>query len=156
MFGMSEIERIADQLDRAFQGDAWHGDPVVKILEGLSAKQANLHPVRGAHSIWEIVNHLRAWKVTIPVRLTGEVKELSSREDWPIVTDNSDASWRNSVSDLRQCHEEFMKAVRAFPESKLSEMAPNRDHTYYHMLHGMVQHDLYHAGQIAILKKAVK
>jgi uncharacterized damage-inducible protein DinB len=49
-----------------------------------------------------------------------------------------------------------MKAVRAFPESKLSENAPNRDHTYYVLLQGMVQHDLYHAGQIAILKKAAR
>lgn len=156
MSGMSEIDRIADQLDRAFAGDAWHGDPVTKILSGINSKEANLHAIRGAHSIWEIVNHLRAWKTAIPIRLTGEVKELSPQEDWPMVTDNSEASWQNSVNDLRQLHGQLVKAVRAFPESKLTDKAPNRDHSYYVLLHGMVQHDLYHAGQIALLKKAVR
>jgi uncharacterized damage-inducible protein DinB len=154
MFRMTELERIADQLDRAFDGDAWHGDPLMKILDNVTAAQAAAHPVKGAHSIWEIVNHIRAWRPAIQARLAGKVAELSGEQDWPPVTDTSDAAWRNSISDLRERHQAFMRAVRAFPESKLSENAPNRDHTYYVLLQGMVQHDLYHAGQIAILKKA--
>lgn len=153
---MSEIDRIADQLDRAFAGDAWHGDPLMKILGGLTAKQAHLHAIRGVHSIWEIVNHLRAWKDAIPFRLKGEVKELNAQEDWPIIADNSEGAWQSSVADLQHRHQEFLKAVRAFPEAKLGDKVPNRDHSYYVLLHGMVQHDLYHAGQIAILKKAVR
>ena len=85
-----------------------------------------------------------------------ELYELTGAEDWPPVTDTSDSAWRDSIRDLRERHESFMKAVRAFPESKLSENAPNRDHSYYVLLQGMVQHDLYHAGQIAILKKAAR
>jgi uncharacterized damage-inducible protein DinB len=151
---MSEIDRIADQLERGFAGDAWHGDPLMKILDVVTAKQAAAHPIKGAHSIWEIVNHLRAWPPTVQVRLSGEVAELTPAEDWPPVTDTSDAAWRNCLSDLRRRHDELMKAARAFPDSKLSEIVPNRDHSFYVLLHGMVQHDLYHAGQIAILKKA--
>lgn len=154
MLLMTEIERIADQLERGFDGDAWHGDPLMKILEGVSAAQASAHPVKGAHSIWEIVNHLRAWRPAVVTRLSGKPAELTGASDWPPVTDSSEAGWRDSIRDLRERHEAFMKAVRAFPESKLSENAPNRDHSYYVLLQGMVQHDLYHAGQIAILKKA--
>lgn len=155
MLRMSEIERIADQLERGFDGDAWHGNPLMKILHGVTAAQAAAHPVEGAHSIWEIVNHLRAWRPAIEKRLSGEIVELRGEHDWPPVTDTSDAGWRNSVRDLRERHQSMMKAVRTFPESKLGEKAPNRDHSFYVLLHGMVQHDLYHAGQIAILKKAV-
>jgi uncharacterized damage-inducible protein DinB len=151
---MSEIERIADQLERAFDGDAWHGDPLMKILEGVTAKQAAAHPIPGAHSIWELVNHLRAWRPAVVFRLSGTIKELSPAEDWPVVTDTSDQAWRDCIRDLRQLQADFLKAVRSFPESKLEQKAPNRDHSYYVLLHGMVQHDLYHAGQIAILKKA--
>lgn len=153
---MTEIDRIADQLSRGFDGDAWHGDPLMKILDGITATQAAAHPVKDAHSIWEIVNHLRAWRPAIVTRLTGKAAELHGDDDWPPVTDTTDAAWRNCVSDLRQRHEAFMKAVRAFPESQLSDNAPNRDHSFYVLLHGMVQHDLYHAGQIAILKKAAR
>jgi uncharacterized damage-inducible protein DinB len=151
---MSEIDRIADQLERGFAGDAWHGDPLMKILEGVTAKQAAAHPISSAHSIWELVNHIRAWRPAAQARLTGKVTELSPDQDWPPVTDTSDSAWRNCLSDLQHRHAEFMKEVRSFPEANLEERAPNRDHSYYVMLHGMVQHDLYHAGQIAILKKA--
>lgn len=156
MLRMSEIQRIADQLERGFDGDAWHGDPLMKILNGITAEQAAAHPIAGAHSIWEIVNHLRTYRAAIPVRLRGEVKELSDAEDWPAVTDKSETAWRNCLSDFRRRHEAFMEAVRGFSERKLTESVPNRDHSYYVLLHGMVQHDLYHAGQIAILKKAAR
>jgi uncharacterized damage-inducible protein DinB len=153
---MSETERIADQLERGFSGDAWHGDPLLKILEGVTAKQAAATPIRNAHSIWEIVNHLRAWRSAVEARLNGQVRELAGAADWPPVADKSDTAWRDAVRDLIHRHESFIKAVRGFPESKLNDPAPNRDHSYYVMLHGVVQHDLYHAGQIAMLKKAAK
>jgi hypothetical protein len=153
---MTEIERIADQLSRGFDGDAWHGDPLMKVLDGITAAQAASHPINGAHAIWEVVNHLRAWRAAVPIRLAGKVAELQGADDWPPVTDTSDTAWRNCLGDLRERNEVFMKAVRAFPENKLNDNAPNRDHSFYVLLHGMVQHDLYHAGQIAILKKAAK
>jgi uncharacterized damage-inducible protein DinB len=153
---MNEIGRIADQFSRGFSGDAWHGDPLMKILDGITAAQAAAHPVKGAHSVWEIVNHLRAWRAAVPIRLTGQPKELPPEKDWPSVTDAGDVAWRNCIRDLRDKNDALMKAVRAFPESRLSDNVPNRDHSFYVLLHGMVQHDLYHAGQIAILKKAAK
>ncbi len=153
---MTELDRIADQISRGFDGDAWHGDPLMKILDGVSARQAAAHSINDAHSIWEIVNHISAWRPAIVTRLSGKAAELKGKDDWPPVTDTSDAAWRNCLSDLRQRHNALMQAVRAFPENKLNQNAPNRDHSNYVMLQGIVQHDLYHAGQIAILKKAAK
>lgn len=153
---MTEIDRIADQISRAFDGEAWHGDPLMKILDAVPARQAANHAIPGAHSIWEVVNHVSIWKPAIVTRLSGKTAELTGNGDWPPVTDTSDAAWRNCLSELRQRQEALLQAVRAFPESRLNENAPNRDHSYYVMLQGIVQHDLYHAGQIAILKKAAK
>jgi len=156
MFSMTEIDRIADQVSRAFDGDAWHGDPLMKILDGITSAQASAHPVEGAHSIWEIVNHIRAWRPAIVTRLSGQAAELQGKNDWPPVTDTSDPAWRDCLSDLCERQAALVTAVRAFPEKKLDDNAPNREHSYYVMLQGIVQHDLYHAGQIAILKKAAK
>lgn len=153
---MTEIDRIADQISRGFDGDAWHGDPLMKILDGVTAKQAAAHLVPGAHTIWEIVNHISAWRPAIVTRLSGTPAELKGKDDWPPVTDTSDSAWRNCLSELRERQKALLQAARAFPESKLDQNAPNRDHSYYVMLQGIVQHDLYHAGQIAILKKAAK
>ena len=153
---MNECEQIADQLHRAFQGDAWHGPPLMELLKPVSSRQAAAHPVAGAHSIWEIVNHLIAWKNTVRRRMTGEVVELTAEQDWKPVVAVSDASWQSTVQELQSAHASLEEAVKQFGPQHLAEHAPNREHSMYVMLHGMVQHDLYHAGQIAILKKALK
>lgn len=57
-----ETERIADQLRRAWEGDAWHGPPLKKALDGLTARQAAAHPIAGAHSIWDLALHIAAWQ----------------------------------------------------------------------------------------------
>lgn len=71
---MTEIQRIVDQLNRAFEGEAWHGPAVMDILEGITAQQAAARPFNGTHSIWEIVLHIAAWE-----RPVAEGWELSAR-----------------------------------------------------------------------------
>ena len=68
---MSEIHRILDQMDRAFSGDAWHGPSLMSVLDGVSAEDASKHPIRGAHSIWELVHHIGAWNTISQHRLGG-------------------------------------------------------------------------------------
>jgi len=153
---LDEIARITDQLKRAFDGEAWHGDSVMEILADVDAKTAAAKPIPGAHSIWEIVNHLSAWEEALRHRVLGEPKELEGEHDWPPVKDSSAAEWKRTVETLRKRHDALMQAVAALPDYKLLAAAPGRDHDYYHMLHGTVQHELYHGGQIAVLKKARK
>ena len=153
---MSEAARIADQLRRAFDGDAWHGDAVFEILDGVTAAQAAAHPVKDAHSIWELVLHIAAWDDAVWRRLGGVAVTLSDAQNFPRVTEASDAAWRMSLADVRRTHEELASAVAALPDARLDEMVPGKEgahYTFYYMLHGLVQHELYHAGQIAILKK---
>ncbi len=153
---MAEATRIADQLSRAFAGEAWHGDSVFEILEGVSAAQAAARPIKDAHTIWELVLHVAAWDGAVLRRMGGTAVALSDAENFPAVTEASEAAWRNALAEVRRVHEALAAAVAALPDSRLYEMVPGKEgahYTFYYMLHGVVQHELYHAGQIALLKK---
>ena len=153
----SEATRIADQLRRAFDGEAWHGDSLFEILEGVTAERASARPIKGAHSIWELVLHIAAWDDTVLRRLGGAAVELSDLENFPPVRDTSEAAWRRALAQVRRTHHDLVAAVAELPDSRLYEMVPGKEgahYNFYYMLHGVVQHELYHAGQIALLKKA--
>jgi|SRR5271166_5882637 len=153
---MSEAVRIADELRRAFDGDAWHGDSLFEILKGVTAAQAAARPVANAHSIWELVLHIAAWDGAVRRRMTGVAVKLSGERNFPPVTDTSEAAWAKALEHLRRVHQELVEAVGKFPEKSLKKQVPGKKgahYTFYYMLHGVVQHELYHAGQIALLKK---
>jgi uncharacterized damage-inducible protein DinB len=153
----SEAARIADQLRRAFDGEAWHGDSVFEILEGVTAEQASARPIPNTHTIWELALHIAAWDGAVLRRLSGVVVALSGAENFPPVRDASEVAWRETLAELRRVHEKLVAAVAALPDPRLDDLVPGKEgahYTFYYMLHGVVQHELYHAGQIAILKKA--
>jgi uncharacterized damage-inducible protein DinB len=152
----TEAARIADQLRRAFGGEAWHGDSLFEILEGVTAGRAALRPIASAHTIWELVLHIAAWDGAALRRMGGVAASLSDAENVPAVRDASETAWRTALAEVRRVHEELVAAVAALPDSRLDEMVPGKEgahYTFYYMLHGVVQHELYHAGQIAILRK---
>jgi uncharacterized damage-inducible protein DinB len=153
---MSETARLADQIRRAFEGHAWHGDSMLELLADVDAKTAAAHPVKNAHSIWELVLHIAAWDDAVRRRTGGKAVRLSAKQNFPPVTDTSDAAWRKAIEHLQHTHDELVKAVAAFPDSRLQEQVPGKTakyHNFFYMFSGIVQHELYHAGQIALLKK---
>ncbi|HKC71721.1 MAG TPA: DinB family protein [Terriglobales bacterium] len=153
---IDEKSRIADQLKRAFEGDAWHGPAVLEVLDGVNARAAASKPLAGAHSIWELVLHIAAWDGAIRRRMEGQALQLSPEQDFPPVKDTSDSAWRAALDNLKQRHAELIQGVLAMPDHRLTSQVPGKDYDFYHMLHGAVQHELYHAGQIALLKKVAK
>ncbi len=151
---MGEIERIVDQLQRAFDGKAWHGPSVMALLSDVDADQAAARPLKERHTIWELVLHINAWRDKVRRVLGGEKMEsLPEEEDWPPVDDTSEEGWIEAVEELKRVHDDLLEAVSGFSESRLDVTVPGASYSFYNMLHGLVQHDLYHAGQIAILKK---
>jgi uncharacterized damage-inducible protein DinB len=150
---MSEIERITDQLKRAYQGPAWHGPSLRELLADLPPERAASKPLRHAHSIWEIVLHVRAWEDVARRRIGGEQVELSPEEDWPPVRGTDRAAWEVVLDGLERGHVELTSAIARLDEAKLLARTPGRDYSVYALLHGVIQHDLYHAGQIALLRK---
>ncbi|HEX2271702.1 MAG TPA: DinB family protein [Pyrinomonadaceae bacterium] len=157
---MSEVKRIRDQFERAFDGEAWHGPSVLALLEGVTAAQAAAHPIPGAHSIWELTLHIAAWEDACRRRLEGDPAQLSDNENWRPIPDTSEAAWQATKQELIDTHRRLLNAIAALDESRLDQpiiaSGPASYSSVYVTLHGGVQHDLYHAGQIAILKKAIE
>ena len=154
---MSETTRLADQIRRAFDGDAWHGDSVLELLQGVDAKMAAAHPIKNAHSIWELLLHIAAWDGAVLTRIGGTAVHLVDEQNFPPVKDTSDAAWRKAIEHAKDTHNTLVKAVTVFPDSRLHEQVPGKTENYYNFFYlfsGIVQHELYHAGQIALLKKA--
>src|SRR5215470_6531202 len=136
---MNECSRIADQLRRAFDGEAWHGDSLRELLSGVTAAQAAAHPVARAHSIWELVLHIEVWAQVILHATKGEPvpKVYGTEKDWPPVADSSDAAWVATVKLLFDTKDELAAAVEKFPDSRLTEIVPGRPYDFYHLFHGI-------------------
>jgi uncharacterized damage-inducible protein DinB len=150
----AEIQRIAEQLRRAVDGEAWHGPSVMEILAGVDAHTAAAHPLAGGHSIWEILNHVTAWTRTVQRRLNGEAVELTGDDDWPPVSDTGDVAWQVAVESFRAAQRDLLAKLKSMSNDELGMFTPGKKYSYSFMLHGLVQHHLYHAGQMALLKKA--
>jgi uncharacterized damage-inducible protein DinB len=153
---MSETARLADQIRRAFEGDAWHGDSLLEILSDVDAKTAAARPIKNAHSIWELVLHIAAWDDAVLRRTAGKAVTLTDEENFPPVKDTSQSAWSKAVEYATHTHAELAKAVAGFPDSRLLEQVPGKTANYYnffYMFAGIAQHEIYHAGQIALLKK---
>ena len=154
---MTEIERILDQLKRAYEGNAWHGPAVKEVLAGVTAEQAHSRPLRNVHTIYELVRHIAVWEDAGRRRLQGDPANIpiSSPEDWPPADDTSEAAWEQAKALLDRGHQVLVEAISQVPVSRLDEPIMEGKSSVYVTLHGVIQHDLYHAGQIAILKKAL-
>jgi uncharacterized damage-inducible protein DinB len=152
---MSEIHRTLDQMDRAFSGDAWHGPSLMTALDGITAEDASKHPIRGAHSIWELVNHIGAWNTISQHRLAGQTVEITTERDWPPVWEVNETGWKRALENLVESRARLRDSVKDLSDEQLEQKAAGPDYTRYQVLHGVVQHDLYHAGQIVMLKKAL-
>jgi uncharacterized damage-inducible protein DinB len=153
---MSEAARILDQFQRAWDGDAWHGTPLRALLADVSAAEAHTRPVPDSHTIAEIVQHLAYWKDAARRRLAGERVLPSEAEQWPPVGGTDEAAWRDARSRLESRHRTLAAALAKLDDSQLAAPVAGKDYDVYVLLHGVIQHELYHAGQVALLKKAAR
>jgi len=153
----TELERLEEQLKRSFEGEAWHGPSVLEALADVTAEEASAHPVADAHSIWELVLHLGGTYRLVLRRLAGEDAQLAQTEDWPPVPALTEPNWRECVRSLKELHRQVRDAVLRFDPARLDQpLSVVVPYTAYMQFIGITQHDLYHAGQIAILKKAAR
>ena len=149
-----ESGRIADQLRRAFKGSAWHGPALLELLEDVDAASAAAKPLAEVHSIWELVLHVAVWDDAALRRLDGKKWQPTGLANFPLVSKPTESAWQKCVAETRRRHDALVKTVAALPDSRLRDRVPGKRYDFYHMLQGIAQHELYHAGQIAILKKA--
>ena len=150
---MSEVERILQHYDGVLNGNAWHGDPVWQILDGISAQQAAARPLPSAHTIWEIVMHMTFWEGVVTQRLAGERAGLVEELNFPPMPAVTVENWHKSLDDLRTSNRTFRAALAKLDPAKLNELTAAGKRTYYGEAHGIIEHHVYHLGQIALLKK---
>ena len=150
---MRAIERILDQLNAAYGGDAWHGPALRQLLEDVTEEEARAKPVADAHSIFELVAHARAWMDVVTERLSGTPRELTSEEDF---ADVASMSWPTALEELDRAESRVCDAVARLADDDLDRKVAGKPYSVYVLVHGLVQHNVYHAGQIALLKKAVR
>ncbi len=149
-----ENRRIAGQVGRSHSGVAWHGPSVLETLAGVQAAKAAAHVGPEVHSIWELVKHITAWqRVGLEVLQGAVYVSLSGDGDWPPVAGQTEDDWQKDVADLSAVNAALVAAIKEFPEERLEEIVNGKEFSFYYMLHGIVQHNIYHAGQIALLKR---
>lgn len=157
----AECIRLADQLRRAFAGEAWHGPSLRDLLSDLTHEQANARPLAAAHSIWELALHIEVWTKAAHAAMHGTpiprfVENMPPEQNWPLIKDASAGGWKRAAEKVLRAGGELASAVEKFGDERLTETVPGRDYDFRRLLHGSVQHSVYHSGQIAILKKALQ
>jgi uncharacterized damage-inducible protein DinB len=157
---MTERARLLDQFEREVQGQPWHGPSLTTILDGVTAAQAAHKPSSDAHSIWEILLHMTGWKREVTRRARGSEASEPAQGDWPAAGEPSEGRWREAQADHLRAQRELLDALRDLPDTALESKVPGNAAAFIGAglsvtatLWGLVQHDVYHAGQIAILKK---
>ena len=153
-------EHLFRLLDEGFGKTAWHGTNLRGSLRTIDAVQASWRPARGRHNIWEIVVHAAYWKYTVRRRITGDRRGSFAYpgHDWfpRPTTKEGPSDWKNDVALLAK--EDFLlrSALEALPAQRLTELSAKGKWTMADMLAGVAFHDVYHAGQIQLLKRLQK
>lgn len=147
----SPIEPLLALVDEAFDHKAWHGTTLRGSLRGLTARQADWRPAPGRHTIHDLVVHAAYWKYAVRRRLTGGVRGRFARKgsNW---FDTTHTSWRDDLQLLDDEHRQLRQVIATFPPESLRKPVKGKSTAGY-LIRGIAAHDLYHAGQIQLLKR---
>jgi uncharacterized damage-inducible protein DinB len=151
---MTESKKLVDQLKKIYNGDAWYGSSFREILADISATKAESKPLSSAHSIWDLTLHIVAWESAVLRRTNNDPANLSNEEDWPAVNDTSEAAWAATLESLRSGQNRLLERISTLSDSDMEKTAAGQSYSIQFMLQGVIHHDLYHLGQIALLKRA--
>jgi len=154
-------DQLLALVEEGFRKPAWHGPSLRSALRGVSAEEALWRPAKGRHNIWEITVHAAYWKHTVTRRLTG-----STKRDFPEMgrnwfvregakSANREAAnrWKNDLALLARTHDELCRAIVGLSELDLTRASRGNRQTAMRNIVGIAMHDVYHAGQIQILRK---
>jgi uncharacterized damage-inducible protein DinB len=153
------FEKVTDYGPSVSEG-SWHGPTLLESLETVDHAQAIARPIGWRHTIWEIVNHCSYWMNAVTIALqSNEIASISGTEDWPS-TGETATEWAQDLEKLLEDHKELARAIETLEESNLEERIRSKfgaryfEFTYRKMLHGISDHNTYHAGQISLLSQA--
>ncbi len=151
---MTETDRMVAEYDRVMHGNAWHGDPIWQILDTITAETAAQRPIANAHTIWEIVLHMTFWEGAGAKRLAGQRAVEDEALNFPAPPAPTEANWEKTREAFRASNQEFREALGRLDPSRLDELSAAGKRSFYAEAHGVIQHNIYHAGQVALLRKS--
>lgn len=152
----TELDRIKILLNAAFHGGAWHGPSVLENLKGIKPKAAG-NRQKDIHTIAELVYHITTWRIFVLKKIQGDIEFLikTEKQNWGNLKEIDEFEWETLQMELTLSHDELMAVLNEKDDTLLSEIVPGAEYDFYTLLHGIIHHDLYHNGQIGILKKTV-
>jgi hypothetical protein len=153
---MTATELLLASIDEAYDKRSWHGTNLRGSLRGVTVEQAAVRVQPDSHNIWELVVHAAYWKNDIRRRLTGDESQsfaLEGSDFWHRPVAGTEAEWKADLALLQDEHKQLRAAVEVFPPSRWTRKAPGKPFNFEGLVRGVAAHDLYHAGQIQLLKR---
>lgn len=148
-----ELSRIITMMQNTYDGAAWHGSSILDILKKVNAEEAFMDSIH-VHRICELVQHITAWRIFATKRLEGKANyEVTQKENWKTIRGNDEGTWSEIKADLAKSQDNLLLALEKFNDEKLGDLVDGKAFSYYTLIHGVIQHDLYHLGEIALLSR---
>ncbi len=155
----ARVRLLLEVFDQAYTAPSWHGTPLKGTLRGLSAREARWRPAPKRHCIWDLVLHTAYWKCMVRRRLLRDPAIAFPRHgaNWPALPDRpNDAAWKRDRDLLDEQHRLLRNAIAALKPAELSRRGWRSKWRVKAEIYGIASHDLYHAGQIQMLKRLMK
>lgn len=150
---MQKVTNIPSMLHRVYEMAAWHGPTIKQSLENVDIEKA-LRRFEGSHNIAELVHHMTAWRIFTIKKLQGETAfDITAAFNFIKYDKLTEQTWQGLLDRLNESQQTLLDLVTHMPDEKLWEVVSGRTYNFYELLHGIIQHDIYHAGQIVLLKK---
>lgn len=152
---MSEITFVVEQLNSIHYGPAWHGPSLSEILSGITFEDAFRKPIQGAHSIFDLVHHIAAWQNVFAIRLEGNAIDEPAEGDFPAADFGSPEDWAAALQRLEDSHQRIVRVISSLEGADLEQVIPGKEYTRRLLVFGSIPHNVYHSGQIVIVKKSL-
>jgi len=155
------VRQLLAILARAYDRKSWHGTNLRGSIRGLDPATAAHRPAPGRHNIWELVIHAAYWKYVVWRKLSGEKRGAFPLEgsNWfprPLERDDGEREWKRDVALLGQMHAQLVERVAALTDQDLDRVPRGSTVSLFELVAGVAAHDLYHAGQIQLLKRMAR
>lgn len=152
---MKENKRLISLFEKLYNGSPWIDINLMSVLEHITADKASVRIDPNCNTIWEITNHLICWRLNVLKRVQGNIMETPDNNYFESITDTSPQAWESTLAKFEDSQKLWLEFLKGIKFDRLEEHYPKNKMTYYEHIHGILQHDAYHLGQIVLMMKMI-